>query len=152
MGLRNVARAVHERGQAGLREQRGFGPEIDGVADGQAQFVGEIARGKTTLFRRGDVACRQLRPAKGFGIAFQRAGHGAGTEARMQCIDVVRRQWAEAETHFRAGRNHVRLDPALDLADVEAQAGQAAETRPGFAFDQVQRVRAPAHRLVQRCG
>ena len=53
MRLRDVARSVHERGQARAREQRRLGPEIDGVADGQAELVGQVARGKALGFRGG---------------------------------------------------------------------------------------------------
>ena len=41
----------------------------------------------------------------------------------------MRRQRPETEAHFRARRDHVGLDAAFDAADVEAQAGQAAEAR-----------------------
>ena len=42
MRLRDVARAVHDRDMTGLREQRGFGPEIHRVADRQAQRIGDV--------------------------------------------------------------------------------------------------------------
>ena len=39
--LCNIARAIHECGQAGLRKQRGLGPEIHRVAHRQVQRFGE---------------------------------------------------------------------------------------------------------------
>src|SRR3546814_9929135 len=53
----------------------------------------------------------------------------------MQLVDVVRRQRTKAETHFRLRCDHVGLDPALDAADVEAQAGQPTEAAMRFALD-----------------
>src|SRR5580765_8527172 len=44
MRLGDVAGAADDRGVARLREQRGFGPEVDRVADRQADLVGEVAR------------------------------------------------------------------------------------------------------------
>src|SRR3546814_10214544 len=70
----------------------------------------------------------------------------------MQLVDVVRRQRTKAETHFRLRCDHVGLDPALDAADVEAQAGQPTEAAMRFALDEVERARAPAHGLVQGVG
>src|SRR5690606_7675816 len=46
VGLGDVARAVHQRGQAGRGEQRGLGPEVDRVADRQAKRVREVAGGQ----------------------------------------------------------------------------------------------------------
>ena len=70
----------------------------------------------------------------------------------MQCVDVVRWQRAKAEAHFGARRDHVGLDAAFDLADVETQARQAAETTMRFGFDHIQCGCAPAHRVMQRAA
>src|SRR5690606_9113140 len=148
--LRDVARAVDQCGHAGAREQRGLGPEVHGVADRQAELVGEVARGEPALFRRGDVAGGQRRAAESLLVVRERAG--APGKARVQLVDVVRRQRAEPEAQLRLGRDNVGLDPALDAADVETQSGEPAEAAMRFGFHQGQSAGAPAHRLVQRAG
>lgn len=45
VGLRDVAWAEYECRVAGLREQRGFGPEIHGVADRQVECIGDGRKG-----------------------------------------------------------------------------------------------------------
>jgi predicted dehydrogenase len=65
MRLRDVARSVHEGGAAGRREQCGFRPEIDCIADRQSKRVGEVACLEPARFGIGDVACGQWRTAKG---------------------------------------------------------------------------------------
>ena len=65
-------------------------------------------------------------------------------------IGIHRRQRPETEAHLRRRRDHVGLDAAFDPADVEAQSGQATETLVRLAFDEIQRARSPAHRLMHR--
>src|SRR5690606_40546415 len=51
---------------------------------------------------------------------------------------------------FPTRRSSDLLDAAFDPADVEAQAGQAAEAGMALGRGEVQRLRAPAHGLVHR--
>ena len=44
VGLCNIARAIHKCGQAGLRKQLGFSPEIHRVAHWQLQRFGQCLR------------------------------------------------------------------------------------------------------------
>src|SRR5690606_17742131 len=55
MRLGDVAGAVDDGVEPGGGEQGGFGPEVDGVADRQAQAFGEVARGEAAFFCRGGV-------------------------------------------------------------------------------------------------
>ncbi len=67
-----------------------------------------------------------------------------------RCSGLHRRQRTETEAHLRRGRDHVRLDAALDATDVEAQAGETTEPLMRLRRHEVQRRIAPAHRLMQR--
>ncbi len=151
MGLGDVTRAEHQRGVATGREQRGFGPEVHRVADRQLQCVGHVARQQAAVLGFGDVTGRQAGTTEGFGEQC-RFRFGETGKGRQQAINVHRRQRAEAEPHFGGRGNHVGLDPALDAADVETQAGEAAEARRGQRFHMVQRTVAPAHGLMQCAG
>src|SRR5690606_29541032 len=88
MRLGDVARSVDQGGQAGGGEQRGLGPEVDGVADGQAEFVGEIAGRQAPLLGAGDVTGRQRRAAEGFLVQLQRGRVGEVAKLRVQLRHV----------------------------------------------------------------
>ncbi len=150
MRLGDVARAIHQRGQPGLREQRGLGPEVDRVADRQAEFVRQVARGEPAFLGAGDVAGRQRGTAEGLLVLGQRGGIGKRAELRVQRIHVLRGQRPEAEADLGARRDHVGLDAALDPADVEAQPGQPAEAQVMLGLHVIECGGTPAHRVVQR--
>ncbi len=147
MRLRDVARPADDRGVAGLREQRRLGPEIDRVADRQAEFVGDVARGEATGFGRATSPAGSERSAERL-LEFRGCDPALLAECREQRIGAHRRQRTKAEAYFRGRRDHVRLDPAFDAADVEAQSGETAETRVRLRLDEIERALPPADRLM----
>src|SRR4249919_3323104 len=149
MRLRDVAGAVDERGQAGRGKQRGLGPEIDGVADRHGERISEIACFEAAVLRIGDVARWQRWAAEGFLVLRKCTAVGEAAEIRMQRIEILRWQWPEAETHLRRWRDHIRLDAAFDAADIETQPGHSTEAKMRQRADMIERLAAPAHRLVQ---
>src|SRR6185437_2850665 len=147
--LGDVAGTVDEGGAAGGGEQCSLGPEVHGVADRDAQFVGEIARDQPVRFGVRRVASGQGSATEGLD-ELHRLRFEQIAETDEQMIRVHRGQGAEAEANLGRRRDHVRLDAALDAADVEAQPGESAETLVRLRRDEVQCRIAPAHRLVQR--
>src|ERR1700754_344425 len=146
--LGNVAGAVDEGGVTRLREQRGLGPEVDRIAHRDTEFVGNIASGQATCFGGRGITRRQRIAAEGFAV-LDRRGLDQRAESLQQLVGVHRRQRTETETDVRRRRDHIGLDATFDLADVEAQAGEATESLVRQLLDMVQRRRAPANALVQ---
>ena len=70
----------------------------------------------------------------------------------MQVVGRLRGQRPETETYFGRWRDDIGLDAALDLADIETQAGQSAESLVRLRFDQIECPAPPSHRLMQRAG
>src|SRR6201991_901416 len=147
--LGDVAGAIDEGGVTGLRKQCRLGPEVDGVTDRNTEFVGKVTRGETTGFRRRRVARRQRIAAEGFAV-LDGMRLDERTEGLEQTVGVHRRQRAETEADIRGRRDHVGLDATLDLADVEAQAGESTEALVRLRLHMVECRRTPADGLVQR--
>src|SRR5690606_26182755 len=105
VGLGDVAGAEDDGVKARGGKQRGFGPEVDGVADGQPEVFGEVARGEAALFGAGGITRRQRGAVEGGGVlaVFGRKRR----ETRVQLRQVVRRQRPETEAYFGLGRDHV---------------------------------------------
>src|SRR5579863_1973206 len=146
MRLSDITGAADDGCITDLRKQRSFGPEIDRIADRQADLIGKIARGQTPCFGVGSIARRQRRTAEGL-LEFGRLGIKPTAEHRQQRVGIHRRQRAKSETNLGRWRNHIRLDPAFDTADIETQAGQPAETLMRLRLHMIERALAPANCL-----
>src|SRR6185437_15624520 len=136
--LGDVAGAVDEGGIACGGEQRRFGPEVHRVANRDAQLVGHVARDQPVRLGVGGIAGRQRGATKSLGELHRRRFHQIA-ESDQQVIRIHRGQGAKAEAHFRRRRDHVRLDAALDAANVETQAGEAAEALVRLRRNEIQR-------------
>ncbi len=149
MRLRDVAGAIDERGIAGSRKQRRFGPEVHRVADRQFQFIGNIAGGQPALLGPRGIAGRKRGTAESLG-EFHRLRLDQSLETLQQLIGVHRRQRAKAKAYFSRRRDHVCLDAAFDAPEVEAQPGEATKALMRLRCHEVQCGISPTHGLVQR--
>jgi len=104
--LGDVAGAANDRVVAGCGEQRCLGPEIDRVADRDAEFLGQVACRQSFFLGLRDIPGRKRRPAKGFdelGLAIGNA------------VDF----WTEASLFSAAGYNAFVCGPG-DIAQAHS--------------------------------
>lgn len=141
--LGDVARAVDDGVEAGLREERGLGPEVDRLALGQAQLGGERGGAGEAAGRgegRRDEAGRPRHPR---GVRRQRP---QGGEER---VGLLVGPGAYAVAELGARRDHVGLGAARHQAQVEADAVEPLVALLLLGLGEGERARRPAHRLVE---
>ena len=118
VGLGDVARADHDRVDAGLRPQRGLGPEVE-RADRRARTAARARRARRTRTARGRSSCRSRSPDRSRGRARDSRSQPARSKPGYGRSD-----------HSSSPRAGITLNatPPCERRDVQADAGHAGGT------------------------
>ena len=122
VGLRDVAGAAQDGGNAGVVEQRSLGAEGHLVEDravvAATAELGDLAVGARVEAGQGGQLFERDAGVGGDGVHFGKEARGVGLDLAKEHVGIVERQMAELEPELAIPRHDVERRSALDRADV----------------------------------